>query len=210
MKKFYFVFLLITLASIVKSQTINVDCYNDSLFYSSVDTIIVNMLRNNETNFYNRSRLAEELFTKEYFIGSTNYRQSIIDYGEYSNCEIKKVAHLFDLLLTIGVKPNELLPAPTCSRNSRITSEQYIPKINQCQKAYDLFFLFCNIKKFYEFNNRYIHSNEKKISYIDNVISFGSYRHPLMVRDILLLKYKHITRDKFNDDMKHYNRVKNR
>ena len=173
----------------------------------------LNLFCNDSTDHYRINILIDSMLKKQskFQFGNDELMTLLTEVEE--ECLIRNYAKCFDYLFECGVDLFNRLPRPSPPRNSRksvMTQEEYdlikrdtikedIPK-NRPTYHTDMFLLFINLKKNYE----YYLSNVKDIdSFESNVrllIRYGDFKYPTITRDVLLGKFRHITRQKITDD----------
>lgn len=167
----------------------------DSINHKRICPLIKEELVKQNIIFYNDSDLFKILNS-----------DSLNIFKNYSVC--------FDCMFELGLDLNKPLPKPL-PRNSRLSMEYTIikegldpDKNKKVGKSvidpYDLFQLFVNIKKYYEMN--YCNLATKKD--ISNLVENSLLSYPLSVKNVLLCKYKHITKEKMYKDIRLHNSKK--
>jgi hypothetical protein len=80
------------------------------------------------------------------------------------------------------------------------------PELAVYRKKVNMFYSFLKIKQQYErlISYKYKESEQNILEEdIKNAVTYGLCSHPKIVTDILLSKYKHITREKISLETKH-------
>jgi len=183
--------ILLFLLPVFLSKAQEYPCLQDSVFYSKIDSI------------------ADD---PDYYLADNNMFN-----GTDSLCRIKKYAYIVDKLYERGLDLHSKLHLmATQARNSDIIiygPGEQIPPPPPVVKVYyktDLFSLFIKHKQAYE--RRYYRKNGNKeyITYVENLVKYGSFTHPQQVRDVLLFKYKALTMEKLYKDLREQRRKPSR
>jgi len=128
--------------------------------------------------------------------------------GSDSACIIKRYAYIVDKLYSRGLDLHSKLKRGY--RNNSIL--WYDMKGQESQKKKydktDLFINFVEHKEVYEY--RYYHKKDdsRYAAYVENLIRYGGFSHPKDVRDVLLFKYKNLTKEKLYKDIREPRRGK--
>ena len=128
-------------------------------------------------------------------------------------CLIKNYALVFDNMFGRGLDLSKRLPKPL-PRNSRVfldldsialqSEELRNLAFEKQTQLYNLFLLFIDIKKTYENKMREFGNPAFAKDQINKLIQYGTWSYPDSVRKVLSIKYRNVTRDKYNSDMKYY------
>lgn len=182
MKKLIYFLLLLSLNSY--SQNFFLKQEIDSINFKKICPAIKNSIVNQQLNYNKNDTL---------FLLLNTDSANIFKY--YSTC--------FDCFFELGLNLNYPLPKPL-PRNSRMSLDSIRNQEFRRQSIeidpYDLFILFINIKKYYEAN--YCNLSDKVD--IPNLIKIGLFSHPISVQNLLLCKYRHITKEKMHKDLRSY------
>ena len=185
--KSYFIPILLLLAVNAQSQQ-NVE------LFCSADSV-------------KQKRLLEMLDSIEDFSVDKFYYAGILDKeaGNTSFCELLVYATIFDCFLKSGldVGYNIKKNPPIINSTNLPTDSEFIKGIESNNKKFRLFFNFLEVKKEYEIfvATRYLGEKEKLLEQdVLNIIRYGIHISPFTLKDILLLKYKHLTRERMEKE----------
>ena len=167
-------------------------CSDDSTFYKRISTEVDTLVLKGADYLFNSPLLTQYLQFKE----------------ESIECNILNYALVFDVFVTKGVILNERLPKPN-PRNNRfsvdpIENERLRNLYKDDSHIFNIFFLFVNIKQEYEMKFIFYNTPPDFERIIDDVLKYCPLSNPKIVRDMLLGKYRHINRKKFDNDMRYY------
>ncbi|MBP9134872.1 MAG: hypothetical protein KBF75_12635 [Saprospiraceae bacterium] len=169
---------------------INSNCSEDSSSYGKLDTLLYNIAMNGKFEYRYHGKELRDFMTKS-----------------DTMCSIKNYAIVLDKILNMGLDLTKPLPSgfgdsrmsldSTQMRRWREESRAINREVNRIR---GLFYLFVEVKDEYEKKFSYIEDSKHLKKEIAALIRYGTWTHPDVVRNAILLKLKHIDADKPNKD----------
>ncbi len=179
---------------ISNSVSFGQNCNADSTFYKRISTEVDTLVLKGADYLFNSDLLS-----------------TFLDHNSRDKkCLILNYALVFDAFVKKGVILNERLPKPLPRNNlfsaDSLRNEQFkkLYKDDSVRFAHNTFMLFVNIKQEYEIKFIFYNMPPDFERMIDDVLKYCPLTNPKIVRDMLLGKYRHINRKKFDNDMRYY------
>lgn len=183
LKILFFISSFLLIASLSTAQEER--CYSDSLLLIKCSDLIDEMLEK-EQIYMNNNRFLDSLLSRN-----------------QGTCNLILWASVFDDFLKRDLKIDERLPKRQ-PRNNRfsVNQEKQISKTNP-YSIHNLFRLFADFK--IGFERKYDNIEDPKyVKTVEELIKYGRYSFPTIVKNILLQKYPEVNKDKIYRDMRYH------
>ncbi len=160
-------------------------CHNDSLLLAKCSFAI------------------DQLIEKEHiYMFNSTFLDSLLS-ADQSTCNLILWANIFDSFFKRGLKINERLPKPQSRNNRFIIGEERNINESNPYEIYNIFKLFADFKIHFERQYKTAETSEY-VKTIKELVKYGRYSFPTIVKNILLQKYPDVNKDKFNRDMRYH------